>query len=215
MDPFDGAMEHDCLVSDKRSLGNAQKLGGAGSYAAKARSDARAARLRELVTWMYFSRATAFLHVFTFLVAAGILVTTLGLSTTLRNSPRLMCSLEAFVCLSLVVEVLLRTAMSWDYLYSLHGFVDCCVAFTSVGLLFWVSKRNLHGRERDQDIELSQSLVMLRIIIQFARVLLAIEHVRRSEKGESELIGSGSEFDMNFAVLREQALKARHRDDHL
>mmetsp|Transcript_117023 Transcript_117023/g.331178 ORF Transcript_117023/g.331178 Transcript_117023/m.331178 type:complete len:232 (-) Transcript_117023:156-851(-) len=177
--------------------------------------------LRGAVVRLYYSRFTAYLYIATFVLAGCLLVANLGMDTPLRDAPRVLVMLEALVSLSLFLEVVLRAvALGREYVRSCANLVDGAVAAASVFLMFWaapqaVRAHNFEGEK--EDVELSESLVMGRIIFQFVRVLLIAQHARRSKQAKasedvtfSSLIGA-PDLNLDFAVLLERQLQEQRR----
>mmetsp|Transcript_15883 Transcript_15883/g.31104 ORF Transcript_15883/g.31104 Transcript_15883/m.31104 type:complete len:239 (+) Transcript_15883:1-717(+) len=157
-------------------------------------------QLHAAVVVLYYSRLTAAIHAITFLIAGLLLATSLGLDTPLRTSPYTTLALEACVSLSLVAEVVLRAyIVGKRYLQKCANIVDVLVASLSTGFLFVAAPRAGYSEERREDLGLSQSLVMTRIVMQFARLLLIAEHSQRSRRDGAK----GEELDLDFAALRE------------
>merc|ERR1712137_8859 len=160
-----------------------------------------------------------YVYVGTFVVAAVVLSTTLGFYTPLSDHPRVLVVLEVLVNLSLILEVALRaTVLGKAYLQSWYNILDVAMACLSGGFLFFeapIDSRHGHRESTREDMELSQSLVMLRIIVQFARLLLIAEHAQRSRKSlqAADDVVMGSPFDdlnLDFALLRERDMQAKH-----
>lgn len=68
-------------------------------------------------------------------------------------------------------------------------------------------------------MELSNSLVMARTLVQFGRLLLIAQHAHRSRQAKSSddvafssLGADGLDINLDFALLREQQLQASHRN---
>mmetsp|Transcript_101585 Transcript_101585/g.287848 ORF Transcript_101585/g.287848 Transcript_101585/m.287848 type:complete len:172 (+) Transcript_101585:83-598(+) len=161
-------------------------------------------RLRDAVGRIYYSPATGLLHAAVLLLAGVLLATTLGFETPLHRSPRLVNALEAFVCLSLWVEIGLRaTVVGAAFWASWFNIFDVAVAAASSCCLFWEAPSEEFQFQRREDTELGQSLVMLRIVVQFARVMFIAEHAQRARGRKL----SGSPFEdlgLDFSVLRER-----------
>lgn len=180
----------------------------------------RSELLRGVVVRLYYSQITAGLYFATMVLAALLLCITLGLDTPLREAPRALVFLEGFVTASLVVEVALRAIVQGEnYLKSWWNAIDCSVAFVSSGLFFFAAPRASDEAQKE-DVELSQSLVMARVIFQFARVLLIASHARRAGKMQEEVsfanVTEMLEFtdiqDFDFTLLK-QEVQDRHRKD--
>ena len=178
--------------------------------------------LRGMVVRLYYSQITAGLYLATLVLAALLLCITLGLDTPLREAPRALVFLEGFVTASLVVEVVLRAIVQGrSYLKSWWNVLDCSVAFVSGGLFFFAAPRAM-GEAQKEDVELSQSLVMARVIFQFARVLLIASYARRaggtlqpqpvSFANVTEMLEFTDLQDFDFTLLK-QELQDRHRKD--
>jgi len=179
------------------------------------------------VVRLYYSKFTAFLYLATLLLAGVLLAITLGLDTPLRDSPAMFSVLEGVVTMSLFTEVLLRlVVLGRDYLNSWSNVLDLVVALASGSLFFWAAPRASKAEDferQKEDVELSQSLVMARTLVQFGRVLLIAEHARRSRQSKhsddldfSSLgDGSGLDIDLDFSVLREQKLQVRSRNEEI
>mmetsp|Transcript_110763 Transcript_110763/g.196226 ORF Transcript_110763/g.196226 Transcript_110763/m.196226 type:complete len:231 (+) Transcript_110763:55-747(+) len=168
------------------------------------------AKLKFLVKYLYYSRLTGLIYILTFLLAGLLFAINLGLDTPLRDSPTILLALEATITLSLVLEVGLRAAvLGYDYLRSWSNMLDTFIAAASVIMYF--------GAQQMQDVELSQSLVMLRIIVQFGRILVIAEHAQRLRKAMLEGdFGVGSPLDaidLNFANLSEE-IQAKNRGEN-
>lgn len=181
-------------------------------------------QLRVIVVRLYYSRLTAVLYGSTFLLAAVLLAQALGFDTPLGGEPRLRFLLETLITMSLLVEVALRAVvLGREYLDSWYNIFDGTIALASGFFLFWASPlsspkselKNAFSEEKQEDLELSQSLVMVRIIVQFARVLLIVEHTQRLRR---ERDGGGDvpdfdEIDLDFGVLQEKVLQSRRRGE--
>eukprot|EP00931_Biecheleriopsis_adriatica_P069055 TRINITY_DN42948_c0_g1_i1.p1 TRINITY_DN42948_c0_g1~~TRINITY_DN42948_c0_g1_i1.p1 ORF type:complete len:243 (+),score=56.59 TRINITY_DN42948_c0_g1_i1:56-730(+) len=186
--------------------------------------------LRGMVVRLYFSRLTALLYLATMVLAALLLCATLGLDTPLRDAPVALFVVEAIVTLSLVAEVVLRAiVLGHSYMKSWSNIIDCSVALVSAILFFIAApaaSRAKDDERQKEDLELSQSLVMARIIVQFCRVLLIASHARRSRQSLfsvqsdvsfanlSDLLQySDLEQDFDFTLLREKDMQERHRKE--
>eukprot|EP00811_Abedinium_folium_P000198 NODE_10180_length_1371_cov_3.975080.p1 GENE.NODE_10180_length_1371_cov_3.975080~~NODE_10180_length_1371_cov_3.975080.p1 ORF type:complete len:261 (-),score=103.87 NODE_10180_length_1371_cov_3.975080:441-1223(-) len=179
--------------------------------------------LKGAVVRLYYSRLTAFIYLATLLVAAVLLLVTLGLDTPLRDAPRTLTTLETVVTLSLFVEVSLRAVVvGREYFQSWSNVADAVIAVASAALMFWAAPRASRAEDfekQKEDVELSQSLVMARTLMQFVRVLLIAQHARRSRQASaseditfSELIRDVNlDTDLDFSVLREMRLQEMHR----
>merc|ERR1719167_1735840 len=114
---------------------------------------------------------------------------TLGLDTPLRDAPGALLALEGVVSASLLAEVALRAmVLGWAYLRSWSNVLDSAVALASVGLLFLVAPQASRSKDfeaQKQDVELSQSLVMARTIVQFVRLALIASHAKRSRQANA------------------------------
>merc|ERR1719389_397759 len=129
--------------------------------------------------------------------------------------------LEGVVSLSLFLEVMLRAVvLGRDYLRSWPNILDGIVALASGSLLFFAAPRASKAEEfekQKEDVELSQSLVMARILVQFGRVLLIAEHARRSRQaksagGQDVSFAGLTELDFDFSLLRDERLLARNNE---
>jgi len=183
--------------------------------------------LHGMVARLYYSRLTAVLYLGTLVLAGVLLAITLGLNTPLRDAPVALLGFEAIVSLSLSMEVTLRAiVLGKEYLRSWSNVMDVAVALASVSLMFWSAPRASRANDfeaQKEDVELSQSLVMLRIIVQFLRVLLITSHARRSRNAKnvgdisfgdlSSLMTPGQFPDFDFAVLQESELQEMHRTE--
>lgn len=190
---------------------------------------ARAELLRGAVVRLYYSRLTAVLYVGTLVLAGVLLAVTLGMDTPLKDAPGALMVLEALVTISLFAEVLLRAVvLGRDYLRSWANILDSVIAVASASLLFWAApraSRQLDFETQKEDVEMSQSLVMARIMVQFLRVLLIAQHAQRSSRqaaGRTEDIsfssleasgGADWDMDFDFAALRERELQEKHRTE--
>jgi len=181
--------------------------------------------LQGAVVRLYYSKFTAFLYLATLLLAGVLLAITLGLDTPMRDSPAILLWLEGIVSISLFTEVALRAVvLGREYLRSWANVLDAVVALASGFMMFYAAPRAAKTEEfekQKEDVELGQSLVMARTLVQFGRVLLIAEHARRSRqaKGSDDLDFSilggdaGLDIDLDFSVLREHKLQARNRDE--
>lgn len=182
--------------------------------------------VRDSVVRLYYSRITAVIYFATLVLAGVLLVVTLGLDTPLRDAPGALLALESAVTLSLFLEVLLRAlAVGKEYLQSWSNLLDCAFAVASAVLLFWAAPRASQSQDfetQKQDVELSQSLVMARMVVQFGRVLLIAQHARRSRQAScsgdisfSELVANTDlERDLDFSVLRgREWQQKKHRSE--
>ncbi|CAJ1368126.1 unnamed protein product [Effrenium voratum] len=172
--------------------------------------------LRGIVVQLYYSQITAVLYLATMVLAALLLCITLGSDSPLREAKALLF-LEAFVTVSLVVEVVLRAIVQGKaYLKSWSNAIDTCVAVISSGL-FFVAAPSAAGEAQKEDVELSQSLVMARIIFQFCRVLVIASHARRASEAEGGKVSFDVQMleeleDFDFSQLK-QEIQDRHRKD--
>jgi len=166
------------------------------------------------VVRLYYSRLTAGLYCATVVLAGGLLAITLGFNTPLRDQPMIIFCLEAAVTLSLFVEVALRVIVLGDeYLQSWSNILDCTVALASTILLFSAApkaSKAMNYQAQREDVELGQSLILFRTVVQFARIALIAQHARRSRESKGATDVSFADIDLDFSVLREQALKARN-----
>jgi len=192
------------------------------------REDIRLDMVRGIVVRLYYSRLTAYLYLATLVLAGVLLAITLGLDIPLRDSPRLLTGLEAIISLSLCAEVALRaTVLGKDYIRSWPNVLDAVVALASASLLFWAAPRASqegHLEKQKEDVELSQSLVMARTLVQFGRILVIAQHTQRSRQANagddvtfSALYAeSGFDIDFDFALLRERRLRSEKQlsDDY-
>lgn len=173
----------------------------------------RAELLRGAVLRLYYSRLTAYLYLGTLLLAACLLAITLGMDTPLKDAPGSLLFLECLVSLSMLMEVLLRAiALGSEYFHSGTNILDTFVAAASVFLMFWAAPHasKAHDYEvQKEDVELSQSLVMARIMFQFIRVMLIANHARRSRQAKSS--PDDLDFDIDFGILHEQHLQQQRR----
>eukprot|EP00439_Symbiodinium_sp_Y106_P025212 s79_g3.t1 len=194
---------------------------------AAAATPGRSELFRAVVVRLYYSQLTAFLYLATMVLAAVLLCVTLGMDSPLRDAPRVLLFLEGLVTASLVLEVALRAVvLGASYLKSWSNAVDCIVAVLSAGLFFFAAPSARGDEAQKEDIELSQSLVMARVILQFGRVLVIASHARRARQEQSAANGEISfsqltdliehadiEKDFDFSVLRAQEMQDRHRQD--
>ncbi|CAK0855056.1 unnamed protein product, partial [Prorocentrum cordatum] len=108
------------------------------------------------------------------------------MDTPLRDAPVMLLALESLVTLSLFAEVILRAVvLGSEYLRSWSNLLDSLAAAASAALLFWAAPRASRRRDfegQKEDVELSQSLVMARIIVQFCRLLLIAQRAKRSHQ---------------------------------
>ncbi|CAE8637925.1 unnamed protein product, partial [Polarella glacialis] len=186
--------------------------------------------IRGIVVRLYYSRFTTALHLGTLFLAALLLSVTLGLDTPLRDAPGSLLFIEGLITMSLVVEVALRAiVIGQGYLRSYSNVFDSFLAVLSASLFFYAAPNASRAKDDErqkEDVELSQSLVMARIILQFVRVMLIASHARRSRQSIfsaqsdvsfsdiSELLKySDLEQDLDFNVLREKELQERHREN--
>mmetsp|Transcript_47665 Transcript_47665/g.152221 ORF Transcript_47665/g.152221 Transcript_47665/m.152221 type:complete len:216 (-) Transcript_47665:126-773(-) len=177
--------------------------------------------LRGVVVRLYYSRATAALYLATLLLSGVLLAITLGMDTPLRDAPQALLWLEGLVSMSLFSEVALRAVvLGGVYLRSCSNILDSIVAIASASLMFWAAPRASRTKDfeaQKEDVELSQSLVMARTMVQLGRVLLIANHAHRSSQANStddisfSKLLSGSDFD--FAVLRQRELQELHRSE--
>lgn len=182
--------------------------------------------LQGAVVRLYYSKFTAFLYLGTLLVSGVLLAVTLGIDTPMRDAPGVLLFLEGLVTFSLFTEVLLRAVvLGREYLRSWPNILDAAIALASASLMFFAAPRASKAEEfekQKEDVELSQSLVMARTLMQFGRVMLIAEHARRSRQSKSSddldfsSLGAGAAGnldlgDLDFAVLREHTLQAVHR----
>lgn len=180
--------------------------------------------LQGAVVRLYYSRFTAGLYGFTLLLAGVLLMITLGLDTPLRDAPLMLLVLEGVVSVSLFTEVVLRAiVLGREYLESLPNILDACVAVASFSLMFVAAPRASSAKQYEaqkEDVELSQSLVMVRTVVQFVRVLTIANHAHRSSQAKSAdditfsklFSGAGDlEVAFDFAKLREWDLHEKHR----
>lgn len=186
-------------------------------------SEARLELLRGVVVRLYYSRATAAIYVAIFLASAVLLCITLGMDTPLRDAPFALLFLEGLVTFSLFMEVVLRAiVLGSDYLKSWSNLLDALVAIVSASLMFLAAPRASQTgnfETQKEDVELSQSLIMLRTMVQFGRLLLIAKSVNRSRQAHagddvtfSKLMGEdGLDIDLDFGALQERELQARHR----
>mmetsp|Transcript_22173 Transcript_22173/g.40794 ORF Transcript_22173/g.40794 Transcript_22173/m.40794 type:complete len:245 (+) Transcript_22173:98-832(+) len=169
--------------------------------------------VKVLVVRLYYSALTARLHAMTFVLGAILLTTALGFDTPLRGRPHLQFFLEACVSLSLALEVALKIRMfGCEYAKSYSNVLDAVVALASIAML--VGGENAHSKAtHTEDIELSESLVMMRIMMQFGRLLIIAEHVQRSRKYQSgdEMASPFDDLDFDFGLLRERGARTGHR----
>merc|ERR1712241_952022 len=119
-------------------------------------------------------------------------------------------------------EVVLRAiVIGKDYLRTWSNILDSGVAAASISLIFWAAPRASKSKDYEtqkEDVELSQSLVMARTMVQFGRVLLIANHARRSHQANasdditfSQLISDTDlDIDLDFGVLRERQLQEKH-----
>mmetsp|Transcript_158691 Transcript_158691/g.280299 ORF Transcript_158691/g.280299 Transcript_158691/m.280299 type:complete len:244 (+) Transcript_158691:169-900(+) len=238
MDDWEGDSENDCLVSDRdrdgRQVGGSRSRGVHGSSASGALGrftakvwsllppQLRAVNmdlLQGAVVRLYYSKFTAVLYLGTLVFAGILLAITLGLDTPLRDAPRALLILEAVVSLSLLMEVVMRAVvLGRSYLQSYANILDGLVAFASASLLFWAAPRASASQEYErqkEDVELSQSLVMARTLVQFGRVLLIAEHARRSRQAKSadDISFAALSADFDFSALCEPQLQEKHREE--
>mmetsp|Transcript_6127 Transcript_6127/g.14639 ORF Transcript_6127/g.14639 Transcript_6127/m.14639 type:complete len:247 (+) Transcript_6127:97-837(+) len=171
--------------------------------------------VKVLVLRLYYSALTARLHAMTFLLGAVLLTTALGFDTPLRGRPHFQFLLEACVSLSLAMEVALKIRMfGLEYAKSYSNVLDAVIALASIAML--VGGENAHSKATHvEDIELSESLVMMRIMLQFGRLLVIAEHVQRSRKYQSgdEMASPFDDLDFDFALLREKGARTGRRPD--
>jgi hypothetical protein len=233
MDDWEGESENDCLVPGKTGVPRSARKAPADTgllgrfYALLPQSvrDLRIELLQGAVVRLYYSKFTAILYLATLVLAGALLAITLGLDTPVRDAPGALLALETLVTLSLFTEVVLRAVvLGREYLRSWSNILDGAMALASASLMFWAAPRASKAEDferQKEDVELSQSLVMARIIVQFGRVLLIAEHTRRSRQAKSADDVSfsnlasemGLDIDLDFSVLREQNLQAKHRDE--
>lgn len=239
MDDWEGDSEHDGLISDRdrdsRQAGGSRSVRGGQSslpsgtlraFALKAWNllppQVRAANadlLQGAVVRLYYSKLTAVLYLGTLVLAGILLAVTLGLDTPLRDAPRMLLVLEGVVSLSLFMEVVLRAVvLGRSYLQSYANILDGLVAVASASLLFWAAPRASASQEYErqkEDVELSQSLVMARTIVQFGRVLLIAEHARRSRQAKSadDITFATLSAEFDFSALCEPQLQEKHREE--
>merc|ERR1719213_87954 len=106
------------------------------------------------------------------------------------------------------MEVVLRAiVLGREYLSSVSNILDGIVAIASASLLFVAAPRASKAEEfekQKEDVQLSQSLVMARTIVQFGRVIMIAEHARRSRQAKSsDDVAFSSLGDLDFSMLRE------------
>merc|ERR1719436_2075765 len=93
------------------------------------------------------------------------------------------------VSFSLIMEVVLRAVViGREYFNSWSNVLDSGVAIASFSLMFLAAPRASKAKDDErekEDVELSQSLVMARMIVEFGRVLLIAGHVRRSRQANA------------------------------
>lgn len=235
---WEGDSEHDCLVSDRdRDGGQGGRSRSRGAHGSPAGGSLVALatkawsllppQLRALnmdllqgaVVRLYYSKFTAVLYLGTLVLAGILLAITLGLDTPLRDAPQVLLTLEAVVSLSLFMEVVLRAVvLGRSYMQSYANILDGLVAIASASLLFWAAPRASASQEYErqkEDVELSQSLVMARMLVQFGRVLLIAEHARRSRQAKSadDISFASLSADFDFSTLCEPQLQEKHRDE--
>ncbi|CAK9118707.1 unnamed protein product, partial [Durusdinium trenchii] len=177
--------------------------------------------LRGVVARLYYSQITAGLYLATMVLAALLLCITLGMETPLRDAPRALLFLEGIITLSLVVEVILRAIVQGrNYLKSWWNAVDGSLAVLSSGLFFFAAPRAA-GEAQKEDVELSQSLVMARVIFQFVRVLRIASLARRASTARgpdvsfanvTEMLEFTDLEDFDFTLLK-QEIQDQHRKD--
>jgi len=169
--------------------------------------------LIHLVEQLYYSHLTAPLHCLTFLLATVLLLTTLGFLTPLSGRPHFVLGLEVVVTATLAMEVGLKaTVMGRVHLRTWTGALDACIAVVSVGFLIFEAPLAKFRSERREDLELSQSLVMLRILVQFGRLLLLAEHAQRARK--KSVYTSLEDLSLDFSALREWELRMQQQEDY-
>mmetsp|Transcript_36708 Transcript_36708/g.104432 ORF Transcript_36708/g.104432 Transcript_36708/m.104432 type:complete len:169 (-) Transcript_36708:112-618(-) len=158
---------------------------------------------------LYYSSATAPYHCVTFFLAGVLLLTSLGFETPLRSRPRVVLLLEALVTFSLIAEVFLKAVvLGSGHLRSCSGALDATMGGLSAVFLFFEAPTARFGEQKRVDLELSQSLVMLRILVQFGRLLVIAEHAHRAGR----LRAATSPFDelgLDFSNLRRCELEAQ------
>eukprot|EP00913_Durusdinium_trenchii_P028019 g26270.t1 len=169
--------------------------------------------LRGVVARLYYSQITAGLYLATMVLAALLLCITLGMETPLRDAPRALLFLEGIITLSLVVEVILRAIVQGrNYLKSWWNAVDGSLAVLSSGLFFFAAPRAA-GEAQKEDVELSQSLVMARVIFQFVRVLRIASLARRASTARgpdvsfanvTEMLEFTDLEDFDFTLLKQE-----------
>lgn len=181
--------------------------------------------LQGAVVRLYYSRFTAFLYLGTLLTAGILLAITLGLDTPMRDSPGALLWLEGVVTMSLFTEVILRAVvLGRDYLQSWSNIFDGGFAILSAGLMFWAAPRAARAEDfekQKENVELGQSLVMARTLVQFGRLVLIAQHANRSRQAKSSddsisfssLSADSLDVDLDFSMLREQKLQAQHRNE--
>merc|ERR1719375_1965379 len=98
------------------------------------------------------------------------------------------------------------TVWGKDYLQTWSNVFDVVIAVASFNCLF-IAAPSAGSDEKKQDAELSQSLVMLRIIVQFSRILFIAEHAQRMRKALTDNpLGSPLEaIDLDFGSLKENS----------
>lgn len=233
-DHWDEEGEDAFLVTPQglRKVGDGWSISGGGqTYGAKSGgvwsvlTPQRLELLKGAVVRLYYSRLTAVLYFGTLVLAGTLLAITLGLDTPLRDAPGALLVLEGLVSLSLFVEVALRAmVIGKEYLRSWSNILDCGFAVMSASLIFWAAPRASESKDfetQKQDVELSQSLVMIRTMVQFGRVLLIAQHAVRSRRANASeevtfsrlIAGPNVNVDLDFAVLRERELQQRNRSE--
>lgn len=181
--------------------------------------------LQGVVVRVYYSRLTAAIYLATMLLAGVLLAITLGLDTSLKEAPGALLALEGLVSVSLFLEVGLRAlVLGWQYLRTWPNVLDTLFAVASFLLMFVAAPRASKSSQFDrqkEDVELSQSLVMVRTMVQFGRVLLIAQHARRSNQARSAedisfshlIQGKDLDIDIDFSLLRERSLQEHHRSE--
>merc|ERR1740129_1163794 len=169
-------------------------------------------KLAQVVVFLYYSNLTAPIYAIMFGLAGGLLLTTLGFDTPLAKHAKAVLVLEVVVTSSLVIEVIMKySVLGMLFLQTGLGSLDMLVAATSATFLFLQAPLARFKVDRKEDMELSQSLVMLRILIHFGRLLVLAEHTERARRVKSK--NSAKEaLSFNFSVMQERELRKRQRD---
>merc|ERR1719329_161713 len=112
--------------------------------------------------------------------------------------------------------------MTWQvYIKTWSNLLDVILAGSSAGLLLWEAPHEIFQSKTQEDVELSMSLVMVRILVQFGRVLMIAEHAQRARQAKAALellpgrLGDSplEELDLDLSVLRKQGLGGNLNED--